>query len=59
MLLRKYGLEEAEEEESGSAAAWKRKIENRTGKTGKKRWTGKVASYGIRRLKKSMGWRNT
>ena len=27
MLLRKYGLEEAEEEESGSAAAWKRKIE--------------------------------
>ena len=27
MLPGKYGLEEDEEEESGSAAAWKRKIE--------------------------------
>ena len=27
MLLRKYGLEEDEEEESGLAAAWKKKIE--------------------------------
>lgn len=30
MLLRKYGLEKAKEEELGSAAAWKSKIEERT-----------------------------
>ena len=30
MLLRKYGLEKTEEEELGSAAAWKSKIEERT-----------------------------
>ena len=32
MLLRKYDLEEAKEEESGSAAAWKRKIEKQNWK---------------------------
>ena len=40
MLPGKYGLEEDEEEESGSAAAWKRKIEKQNWENW---WIGKVA----------------